>query len=71
MMKSPELDMRNGDTYSKNLWLLSIYKSCISQMSLAFGRWGHGGRGKKEKGMLITGQYLAEKIALQPPDWRS
>lgn len=56
MMKSPESDMRNRDTSSKNLWLLSVYKSCISQMSLAVGRWGHGGGGRKAKGMLITGK---------------
>lgn len=71
MLKSPESDMRNRDTSSKNLWLLSTYKGCISQMSLAFGRWWHGGGGRKVKGMLITGKCLAQKIALQPPYWRS
>lgn len=40
-------------------------------MSLAFERWGRGGGGRKAKGMLITEQYLAEKIALQLPYWRS
>lgn len=39
-------------------------------MSLAFGRWRGGGGGRNVKGMLITENYLAEQIALQPLYWR-